>query len=144
MTHEDVGNYAAKRHGAELNEMIAAEIKERIIENKISCADAHAAARKLKVDPADVGTAIDLLEVRISKCQLGLFGYGNSKPIPVLSDPIDPEMESTIKSKVVNNRITCYAAWDIASKFKVPRIAVSEVCEIMKIKISACQLGVFM
>jgi hypothetical protein len=73
MTHEDAGNYAGKRHGAEINERIAAKIKERISENAISCAEAYSIAVKLNADPADVGATIDLLEVRINKCQIGAF-----------------------------------------------------------------------
>lgn len=143
MTHEDAGHYAAKRQGMELNAEIGASIKERAVENKISCAEAHAIAVKLKVHPADVGAAIDLLELRIKKCQLGLFGYDAKKSIPELAEPVNAEMESAIRSVIANNRITCLAAWEIAKKFEVSKAAVSAVCESMKVKISACQLGAF-
>jgi hypothetical protein len=143
MTHEDVGNYAEKRGDAELNEMIAAKIKDKICENTISCAEAHIIAVKLNVDPADVGTAIDLLEVRIIKCQLGLFGYGKQKNIPALSDKINPEIESAVKSSLVNDMLACSAAWKISKRFNVSKPTVAAVCETMKIKISPCQLGAF-
>jgi hypothetical protein len=143
MTHEDAGHYAGKRHGAELNEMIAAGIKEKMSENTISCAEAHSIAVKLNADPADVGTTIDLLEVRINKCQLGLFGYEKQKKIPALSDKISPEIESAIKSSLVNSRLTCSAAWEISKRFNVSKSMVAAACEAMKIKISACQLGAF-
>ncbi|HPS58613.1 MAG TPA: hypothetical protein PK514_10955 [Spirochaetota bacterium] len=143
MTHEDAGNYAAKRKGAQLNESIAVNIKERVSENKISCAEAHSIAVKLTVDPVDVGAAIDLLEIRISKCQMGLFGYGTKKNILKLSGPVDPEIQAAIRSSLVNDRITCSAAWTIAKKFRVSKSMVSAVCDTMKVKISACQLGAF-
>lgn len=143
MTHEDAGNYARKRHGAELNELIAARIKEKMSENTISCAEAHSIAVKLNADPADVGTTIDLLEVRINKCQLGLFGYEKQKKIPDLSNKINPEIESAIKSSLVNGRLTCFAAWEISKRFNVSKTMVAAACETMKIKISACQLGTF-
>jgi hypothetical protein len=143
MTHENAGNYAGKRHGAELNEMIAARIKEKISENTISCAEAHSIAVKLNADPADVGTTIDLLEVRINKCQLGLFGYGKQKNIPTLSDKINPEIELAIKSSLVNDRLTCSTAWEISKRFNISKAMVAAACETMKIKISACQLGAF-
>jgi hypothetical protein len=123
--------------------MIAARIKEKISENTISCAEAHRIAVDLNTDPADVGTAIDLLEVRINRCQLGLFGYGKEKHIPVLSDKINPEMESAIKSSLVNGRLTCSAAWEISKRFHVSKAMVAAACEVMKIKITACQLGAF-
>jgi len=143
MTHEDAGNYAAKRQGAELNETIAANIKERVVENKISCADAHAIAIKLKTAPDEVGAAIDLLEVRINRCQLGLFGYGKNKNIPVISEPVNPEIEFAVRSLVVNDRITCLDSWETAKRFGVSKAMISAVCEKLKIKISKCQLGAF-
>ena len=75
MTHKDAGKYGAKHPGANLDERIASHIKEKITDNTISCAEAHRIAGDLDIDPVDVGTTIDLLEVRIKKCQLGLFGY---------------------------------------------------------------------
>ena len=143
MTHEDTGHYAGKRPGAELNEKIAASIKEKMSENRISCAEAHGIAVKLNVDPADVGAAIDLLEVRIIKCQLGLFGYGKEKNIPVLPDKVDPGIEPAISSSLVDGRLACFAAWEIAKRFNISKPIIAAVCENMKIKISPCQLGAF-
>ena len=143
MTREDAGNYAGKRRGAKLNKTIAAKIKERISDNKISCSDAHSIAAALNVAPDEVGTAIDLLEVRIIKCQLGLFGHGKEKKIPALPDIIDPDFEPAIRSALVNGLLACSAAWDIAKRFNVSKATVSAVCEKMKIKISPCQLGAF-
>jgi hypothetical protein len=143
MTHEDTGNYAGKRRDAELNETIAAKIKEKISEKRISCAEAHSIAAELSVAPADVGAAIDLLEVRIIKCQLGLFGYGKEKNIPVLSDKTNPDIEQAIKSSLINDKLPCSTSWELAKKFNVPKPMVAAVCESMKIKISPCQLGAF-
>jgi hypothetical protein len=143
MTHQDTGKYGKKRSGAELNETIAAKIREKASENRLSCAEAHGIAENLNVAPADVGTAVDLLEVRITKCQLGLFGHGREKNIPELSGKIDPAMESAIKSALVNDRLTCSAAWEISKRFGVPKAMVAAASEVLKIKISACQLGTF-
>jgi len=143
MTHEDTGNYAGKRRGAELNETIAAKIKEKISEQRIACAEAHSIASELSVAPADVGAAVDLLELRIIKCQLGLFGYGKEKSIPVLSEKINPDIELAIKSSLMNDRLPCSTSWEIAKRFNVSKPMVAAVCESMKIKISPCQLGAF-
>ena len=143
MTHEDAGHYGGKRHGAELNEVIAERIKEKISDNRISCAEAHSIAVELNVDPADVGTAIDLFEVRIVKCQLGLFGYAEKKNIPALPDKINPEIEPAIKHPLLTDRLACSAAWEISKRFNVSKPMVSAACEKMKIKISPCQLGAF-
>lgn len=143
MTHEDAGNYAGKRRGAKLNEAIVARIKEKISNNRISCAEAHSIAAALNADPDDVGTAIDLLEVRIIQCRLGLFGHGKEKNIPALPDKMDPGIAPAIMSSLVNGWLACSAAWDIAKRFNISRAMISAVCEKMKIKISPCQLGAF-
>jgi len=143
MTHEDAGHYASKRRDAKLNEAIAAKIKEKISDNKISCAEAHSIARKLNASPAEVGTAIDLLEVRITQCQLGLFGHGKEKNIPPLPDKIDSEIESAINSSLADERLPCSTAWEISKTFRISKPIVAAICEKMKIKISPCQLGAF-
>ena len=98
---------------------------------------------KLNVSPADVGTAIDLLEVRITQCQLGLFGHGKEKNIPPLPDKIDSEVESAINSSLADGRLPCSTAWEISKRFKMSKPMVAAICEKMKIKISPCQLGAF-
>jgi hypothetical protein len=110
---------------------------------ELSCAEAHSIGSELKRIPADVGTAIDLLEVRIINCQLGLFGYGKGKNIPVLSHKVNPEIELAVKSSLVNGRLPCSTAWEIAKRFEASKPMVSAICEVMKIKISPCQLGAF-
>jgi hypothetical protein len=143
MTHEDAGHYAKKRSGVQLNETIAAKLKETISENSITCAQAHAIAGELNVLPADVGTAIDLLEMRIVKCQLGLFGMGKEKNIPALKDTIGPGIEPAIQSSLVSGRLPCSVAWETAKRFNISRPMIAAVCEKMKVKVSPCQLGVF-
>lgn len=143
MTHKDSGNYGEKRKDMPLNETIANKIKENIQGNSISCIEAHTIAEKLNVDPAEVGVAIDILEIRINKCQLGLFGYENKKNIPLLTEKVSPDMESTIKSSLSDGKLKCIDAWNIAKKYNISRPMVTAICESMKIKISACQLGAF-
>jgi hypothetical protein len=143
MTHKDTGHYAGKRRGMELNETIAARIKEKLSENRISCAEAHSIAVELNKDPAEVGTAIDLLEVRISGCQLGLFGHGKEKNIPVVSDKLNPEVESAVKASLIAGRLPCSVAWEISKRFSISKPMIAGVCEKMKIKIAPCQLGAF-
>lgn len=139
MTHEDAGKYAGKRQGATLNETIAAAIREKISGQSISCAEAHNIAAKLNVTPEEVGTAVDLLEFRIVKCQLGLFQHDKTQP----SGKTSPEIEAAVESSLAAGKLTCLAAWEIARKLNVSRASVGAACEAIKIKISECQLGTF-
>ena len=80
MAHEDAGHYAAKHpEGTEVDPAINQELQQKVIAGKISCAAAHTIAGALNVAPKQVGTAIDLMEARIQKCQMGLFGYQPQK-----------------------------------------------------------------
>ena len=83
------------------------------------------------------------MEIRIGKCQLGLFGHGkNDKPVKP-AKTIRTDIEEAIKEALVNNRLSCKAAWEIAEKFGVPKMRISSLCEALKIKIKPCQLGAF-
>ncbi len=94
MTHEDAGHYAAK-HSKEtvLDERIAGEIRKTIKDGKVSCAAAHRIAEELGVTPAEVGVTIDLLEARIERCQLGLYGYSPKRRIVEAAEAVSPELE---------------------------------------------------
>jgi len=58
---------------------LAAEINQQLKDGMLPCAVAHDIARNLEVDPLKVGQAADALEISLSKCQLGLFGYKPNK-----------------------------------------------------------------
>ena len=144
MTHEDAGHYAAK-HSPEkkINHKIAEAVKLQALSGKISCTSCHKIAGDLKVPTADVGITLDLLEIRINRCQLGLHGYTPEKRIVKSAEKVSAELEKAILEALINNRLPCAAAWEIARKFSIPKMKVSSACETLKIKISACQLGAF-
>ncbi len=143
MTHEDAGHYAKKHPGAELEEKIALRLRGKIANNSITCAEAHRIAGDLNEAPADVGTAVDLLEARIKKCQLGLFGYEKKKITTRPVDSISSEIRQSIEKALVDGRLPCAAAWRISENYKVAKIEIAAVCEKIKIKICSCQLGAF-
>jgi hypothetical protein len=144
MAHEDAGHYGAKHPGATIDADIANAIREREKEGRITCAAAHEIARKQDCTPKQVGVNIDLLEKRINKCQLGLFGYGEPKGKAVEAASAVPEdFERAIREAATDGRISCEAAWDIADRLERKRIDVACACEAMGIKVSTCQLGAF-
>lgn len=144
MTHSDAGNYKAKHpSGAKVDEMLARAVEKKAMNGVITCADAEIIAGELQATMQDVGVAADLMEIRISKCQLGLFGYSPGKIIVKPADTVSGELERAVREALVNNRLPCAAAWNIAKKFTVPKMKVSSACEALKIKIKPCQLGAF-
>ena len=143
MTHEDAGHYAAKHKDVELNEAVASEVREKMSDNSLSCGAAHVIAEELGVAASEVGITLDLLEIRIGKCQLGLFGYGEKKRIVKPADKVEPELQKEIENSLVKERLPCKAAWDIAEKFKMKRLDLANACEKIRIKINSCQIGSF-
>jgi hypothetical protein len=144
MGHEDAGHYAAKHApGTLLNPQITELVKQRVSQGKITCSDAHRIAHELNVPPAEVGVTIDLLEIKISRCQLGLFGYGQKNRIVQPAKDVSPELKNALENARKENRISCVVAWELAKKFGISRIDIAAACEALQIKISSCQLGTF-
>jgi hypothetical protein len=144
MTHEDYGHYAQKHPSdKELNPAVAEAVKARTADGKIPCAVAFDIAREAKVSPREVGLTIDKLETKLTKCQLGLFGYESQKRVVTPAEGVSPELEDAIRQSLVQEKLPCKAAWDIAEKFGLGKMAVSAACETLKVKISSCQLGTF-
>ncbi len=48
-----------------------------------------------------------------------------------------------IRAASVNNRLTCQKAHSLARELKVPLKEIGSICNELKIKIAACQLGCF-
>lgn len=145
MAHEDAGHYAAKHPGEKIDRTIAEAIaaKEKK-EGSITCVAAHAIAKKCGCPPESVGMNIDLLEKRIRRCQLGLFGYGTKRSKVVKpAAMVTKNLQHAIRGVMDENRISCRAAWDLAKKMGLTRMEMASACEAMGAKISNCQLGAF-
>ncbi len=144
MTHEDAGHYAAKHpKGAVCDPRIAAVLRLKEKDGEISCAAAHAAAKELSILPAEVGRTMDLMELRIVKCQLGLFGYTPEKKIVNPAENVTPELRTAVSAELRNGRIPCRTAWDIADRFNISRLEMGSACEALAVKVSPCQIGAF-
>ena len=144
MTREQ-GPKFSEKHGAnaQIDAAMKQKIKDKTKNNEISCAAAFQIAQELKATPANVGKGIDLLDIRLVKCQLGLFGYSPGKKTVKPKSPQSRDLEEAIRVALVEKKLLCRAAWDIAHRFNVPKMAVSAACEAFNIKIKSCQLGAF-
>ncbi len=143
MTHSDKGHYANKHQGQEIDEKISSLIKSKAKESNLTCAAAHKAAEELGTSPGKIGIQTDLLEFRITMCQIGLFGYkGGAKQIDPDFD-IPSDMEAVIDKANDDGRLSCFDCWNIAKDLKVKKIDVASACEKKEIRIKPCQLGAF-
>ncbi|HNQ18502.1 MAG TPA: hypothetical protein PKM79_04050 [Smithellaceae bacterium] len=144
MTHLDKGKYYEKhpknsRVDESLKEAIFAQAKD----NNIACKKAEGIAGEKRVAIAEVGKAIDILNINIIECQLGLFGYGDKKKIVQPAKEIATELKTKIEQSLRNGKLSCVSAWKIAAELSIPRMRVCAACEALKIKVKPCQLGAF-
>jgi len=132
-----------------MDNRIAAAIREQTREGMLRCAAAFHIAEELNVMPSAVGETADVMEVRLSRCQLGLFGYGrpgrSGEPKRVVkpAEEVSPKLEQAIREGLVEGRLPCAVAWEIASQFEMPKLHVANAAEKLDIRIGPCQIGAF-
>ncbi|MBN2809737.1 MAG: hypothetical protein JXR80_09625 [Deltaproteobacteria bacterium] len=143
MTHLHTGNYAAKHNNPEIPEALREKLKSAADDNRLSCSKAHRLARETGFAPAEIGRAADLMELRLTECQLALFGQSRTKEKLKAAEEISPELREALLANLTNQRLPCLQAWHLAERFKLKKTEVTAACEALKIKISPCQLGAF-
>ncbi len=143
MTKSDNGTFEQKHPPASIPDPeISKEIYENTQNDELPCAVAFQINKITGKTPLEIGKTADLLNIRIVKCQLGLFGYPEKKvvkPKTVENENMKKQIEDSLK----NGKLGCADAWTIADNFDVARMHVSAYCETMEIKIDRCQLGAF-
>ena len=139
------GKKFSEKHGQDEkpDNLIKDEILKRTKNKEVPCAVAFEIARGLQISPDTVGVTADLMNFKLVKCQLGLFGYQPKKKIVKPQDIVNKDLKDAIAGALVQGRLSCKSAWDIASRFKIHKMTVSGACEAMNIKIKHCQLGAF-
>ncbi|MCS7283854.1 MAG: hypothetical protein RMK65_12310 [Anaerolineae bacterium] len=131
-----------------MDERIAEAIRRYLDhEGSLPCAAAFRVVEELGVEPLEVGRTADEMGVKLSRCQLGLFGYGpkaeGRHKIVRPAETISPELAGAIRDSLSEGRLTCRAAWDIAAILGIPKMDVAAAAERLEIRIARCQLGAF-
>ena len=144
MTHEADAHYGQKHApGTVADPVIRDALLRSAIRGTLACAVAFDVAKQLGVTPEDIGRTADLMELRLLKCQLGLFGYGPTKTIVKPAVSVPPALEKAIRQALVNDRLPCKRAWEIAEALGIHKMKISAACNALGIKIRPCQLGAF-
>lgn len=121
----------------------AREVERRVRSGEIACASAFAAAKEIGVSPEEIGFTADRLEIPITRCQLGLHGWGPGKKRLRPPENVPEPLETAVRSRLENGKLPCRSAWEIAEDLGLGKMEVASACEALGIKISACQLGAF-
>lgn len=149
MGHQDKGHYALKHQGKTLDKTIAITLSASAEKGQLTCSAAHRAAAQLNVSPEEIGMNADLMELRLTRCKLGLFGYGTDESAGKTGKSLDPDIEISMSldreldQKSSSNIISCKRCWEIAARFEKSQQEIGSACEKKQIRIKPCQLGAF-
>jgi len=90
---------------------VVVAVKAVAVNGEVACADAHRIAEHFGLTPQQVGELLDELSLRVTRCQLGLFGYGSKaegkSKIVLRATNVPPEIEAALRAKAINGRIPC-------------------------------------
>ena len=122
-----------------------AKLRQSLVDGKLPCATAHMLAQSLGLSPREIGDAATRLDLRISHCQLGLFGYlgyGRKRAVYRL-DTVPERVATAVRSTMADGKWPCEAAWKLADSEGLPRLVAGCVAETLSIPVTPCQLGCF-
>ena len=144
MEHSENKTFSDK-HGPDSkpDPTISRAISDKVKNNEISCAAAFKISKNLGVPPDLVGKTVDLLNFRLVKCQLGLFGYKPEKKVVKPHPDAGEDLLAAIQDSMVQGKLPCKKAWQIASRLGLSKMVVSGTCESLGVKVKPCQLGAF-
>ena len=123
------------------------EMKQVLRGGQLPCVVAFDEAPKHGLTPAQIGEWADANHIRVSHCQLGLFGYGpkaeGKHKIVRPAETVKDELASALLAHARDGRITCADVWAVAEAAGVARLEASAAAEALGLRVSQCQLGCF-
>jgi predicted HD phosphohydrolase len=128
---------------------IQAQIQSHLDKNGLlTCKAAHVMADKLDMDPLFVGDQATASGVRITRCQLGFFGYAEKKGMPGYKivqklDHVPETAASAVRRAAEDGKISCATLWEIGHAQNISKRDMGNIVETLGIKTRPCQLGCF-
>ncbi len=118
-------------------------LKKNCSSGSITCLQVHQLSQKWQVRPQKMGSILDQLQIKIIKCQLGLFGVTDNKKYIRAVDNIPANLVNQIENQAHKKRLSCRATWEVAKEARVKRRFMGDTCKKLGIRITDCQLGTF-
>lgn len=125
------------------NETTTETLRSIVDSDSIDCASAFNLSRKLSLPTSETGLYLDHCNIRLKRCQIGLFGYGSGNKLIKKLSSLDPSLSDRITSLTENDRLSCASVFIIASEFRISKVDVGNACETLGIKINGCRFGAF-
>ncbi len=130
-----------------MEERLQKVIEARLVDGQLPCNQAHAIAKLEGIDPLELGFALNDMGIRVSRCQLGLFGYGpkaeGKHKIVEPMEEVPERLAERLHAAARNGGMICHTAWEIADGVGLKRIVVSSAMEALGLRTTHCQLGCF-
>ena len=123
-------------------------IRNALRNEQLPCAVAFKVAKEQGVRPDEVGDLATEMDVRISHCQLGVFGYGPKpeglhkilKPAESISDDLEDALQKHVTG---DSKITCANVWEVAEALGIAKREAAAAVEAMGLRLINCQLNCF-
>ncbi len=122
---------------------IAEKIQAGSRENRLPCSVAFKLSETLGVSKSEIGHYADYLNLKLSLCQIGLFGHGDRKKQVKTIDSPDPKTLEKIETLNQDGTVSCEDVFRIANELGTDLRNVGNVCQTINIKIKQCRLGAF-
>ena len=130
-----------------MEDAVQEAVQAQLVKGQLPCAHAMAIAQDLGVSPGDVGSVANQAGIRISFCQLGLFGYGPKaegkhkivQPLSVVPQAVAEHLHAAAAA----DGISCFTLWQIADQLSLSRLEAAGAVETLGMHVSHCQLGCF-
>jgi hypothetical protein len=130
-----------------LNRTIVEQLRARSHENRLSCASAFDIAASLSIPASEIGRTANATGVRLSRCQLGFFGYPNKQAWDLVNLEILPVPDGLIAAMQAaqdkTDTVSCAKLWQLAATYRVPRLQVGYLADRLGVHVTPCQLGAF-
>ena len=124
---------------------ITGQLASHIVSGRLPCSRAFRVADALGIEPSEVGDEADRAGVRISRCQLGLFGYEEfgDKQFNGRVSTIPPELQDALAARAGSDTIACADVWRAADDCGSPRLLAGLAAGKLGLRVRSCQLGCF-
>lgn len=131
-----------------VDEGLADAVRGRLQNRLLPCAAAFDIAEELALPRAEVGRAADALLIRLTHCQLGLFGYPGKDKFWKTADVPEPPQHGALEEAILGTRdksnvISCAALLSIAERFGLHKTQAGYAADRLGVRIKQCQLGAF-
>lgn len=128
---------------------VQTQIQAHLDENgHLTCEAAHRIAGELGTDPLFVADQANATNIRITRCQLGFFGYAEKKGMPGYKivqklNHIPEAAAAAVHQAAATGEISCQALWEIGQAQGISKLDMGNIAQTLDVKVRPCQLGCF-